>query len=73
MPPFSFAPACLPSYCSGYRGFYIINWIYRFLTERHYRQWLVWVSGVVQTLIYADFFYFYLQAWKSNKRLQLPA
>lgn len=35
--------------CRTYRGFYIINWVYRFFTEPHYRQWLVWISGVVQT------------------------
>lgn len=56
-----------------YRGLYIINWIYRYATERHYRQWIVWISGVVQTALYLDFFYYYSLAWKSNKRLQLPA
>lgn len=56
-----------------YRGFYILNWIYRYFTEPRYRQWIVWISGVIQTALYADFFYYYLQCWKSNKRLQLPA
>ena len=62
-----------PPNCSAYRGLYILNWIYRFSTERHYRQWIVWVSGVVQTLLYADFFYYYALCWKANKRLSLPA
>ncbi|KAI7846116.1 hypothetical protein COHA_000377 [Chlorella ohadii] len=57
----------------AYRGLYIINWVYRYFTEPHYRQWLVWISGVVQTALYADFFYFYVKAWKHNTRLQLPA
>ncbi|PRW59546.1 ER lumen -retaining receptor [Chlorella sorokiniana] len=57
----------------AYRGLYIVNWIYRYFTEPHYRQWLVWISGVVQTALYADFFYFYTKAWKHNTRLQLPA
>ncbi len=39
--------------CSAYRGLYIINWVYRYFTEPHYRQWLVWISGVVQTALYA--------------------
>jgi hypothetical protein len=26
--------------CRSYRGLYILNWIYRFFTEKHYRQWL---------------------------------
>lgn len=56
-----------------YRGFYILNWIYRYFTETRYRQWLVWISGVVQTLLYVDFFYYYLMCWKNNKKLQLPA
>lgn len=57
----------------AYRGLYIINWMYRYFTEPRYRQWLVWISGVVQTALYADFFYFYVKAWKQNTRLQLPA
>lgn len=56
-----------------YRGLYIINWIYRYFTEPNYRQWIAWISGFVQTLLYADFFYYYYICWKSNKRLQLPA
>lgn len=116
--------------------------MYRYFTEPRYRQWLVWISGVVQTALYAgalrwgrggageglqmlgqawlvggrcgamklalgcyrsaavvcwswvhcccsvvalglptcsptpppaDFFYFYVKAWKHNTRLQLPA
>jgi len=56
-----------------YRGLYILNWIWRYVTEPGYRQWLVWTSGVVQTLLYADFFYYYLACWKNNKRLHLPS
>ena len=56
-----------------YRGLYILNWVWRYFTEPGYRQWLVWTSGVVQTLLYADFFYYYLECWKSNKRLHLPS
>ncbi|OMO95819.1 hypothetical protein COLO4_15661 [Corchorus olitorius] len=32
-----------------------------------------WISGLVQTLLYADFFYYYFESWKKNKKLQLPA
>jgi ER lumen protein retaining receptor len=56
-----------------YRGLYIINWIYRYFTETRYRQWIVWTSGVLQTALYADFFYYYFLCWKNNKKLQLPA
>ncbi|CAI5949075.1 unnamed protein product [Closterium sp. NIES-64] len=33
----------------------------------------VWISGLVQTALYADFFYYYIISWKNNKRLSLPA
>mmetsp|Transcript_32565 Transcript_32565/g.70311 ORF Transcript_32565/g.70311 Transcript_32565/m.70311 type:complete len:216 (-) Transcript_32565:143-790(-) len=56
-----------------YRGFYILNWVYRYMTEPGYSAWIVWLSGLVQTALYADFFYYYLQAWKQSKKLQLPA
>lgn len=98
-----------------YRGLYILNWIYRYFTEKHYRQWLgehsepcmprsdsavpqhirvlpsslnndplmvicavvcactVWICGVVQTVIYCDFFYYYLLSWRNNEKLALPA
>eukprot|EP00475_Leptophrys_vorax_P019883 TRINITY_DN27223_c0_g1_i1.p1 TRINITY_DN27223_c0_g1~~TRINITY_DN27223_c0_g1_i1.p1 ORF type:complete len:217 (-),score=22.42 TRINITY_DN27223_c0_g1_i1:205-855(-) len=60
-------------FLGAYRGLYILNWIYRYLTEHNYRQWIVWVSGLVQTALYADFFYYYIISWKNNQRLSLPA
>mmetsp|Transcript_26143 Transcript_26143/g.38409 ORF Transcript_26143/g.38409 Transcript_26143/m.38409 type:complete len:228 (-) Transcript_26143:91-774(-) len=60
-------------FCVGsYRGLYILNWVYRFATEPHYWQPLVWVSGVVQTMLYADFFYYYWLALKEGSKFQLP-
>jgi len=56
-----------------YRGLYILNWVWRYFTEPGYRQWLVWTSGVVQTALYGDFFYYYLHAWNTNQRLHLPS
>jgi ER lumen protein retaining receptor len=57
----------------SYRALYILNWIYRFLTEPHYKQWIVWISGIVQTILYIDFFYYYIKSWKNNEKLSLPA
>ncbi|KAF5465015.1 hypothetical protein F2P56_015049 [Juglans regia] len=58
----------------AYRALYILNWIYRYFTEKHYYvQWITWISGLIQTLLYADFFYYYFQSWKNNERLHLPA
>lgn len=55
-----------------YRAFYIINWIDRWLMDSHRTEPIVWVSGVVQTAIYLDFFYYYYQARKRGQALQLP-
>ncbi|KAJ0035039.1 hypothetical protein Pint_25440 [Pistacia integerrima] len=57
----------------AYRALYILNWIYRYLTEPHYVHWITWIAGLVQTLLYADFFYYYFQSWKKNEKLHLPA
>ncbi|KAG1659893.1 hypothetical protein FOA52_006599 [Chlamydomonas sp. UWO 241] len=57
----------------SYRALYILNWITRYATETHYKhEYIVWVSGVVQTIIFADFFYYYLTSWRNNKKLVLP-
>uniref|UniRef100_A0A915Q6T2 ER lumen protein-retaining receptor n=1 Tax=Setaria digitata TaxID=48799 RepID=A0A915Q6T2_9BILA len=42
-----------------YRAFYLLNWIYRFYTEKFFDPIAV-VAGVVQTVLYADFFYLYV-------------
>lgn len=116
----------------AYRGFYLINWVYRFLTENHYRQWIsewnifsvwciqlvyplksrfagnlrgyhfiwnsdvsawknnlvcalvlhfiwayiswfaAWIAGIVQTALYADFFYYYLKRYNCIPRPSHP-
>lgn len=33
----------------------------------------VWLAGVLQTGLYADFFYYYFKSWKRNEKLKLPA
>jgi len=52
----------------GYRAMYLLNWLYRFLTEDNYRAWIVWIAGVVQTAIYCDFFYYYIVAFLQGKK-----
>jgi len=56
----------------GYRALYLLNWIYRFATEDGYRDWIVWISGAVQTGIYMDFFYYYLKAAQAGTIMSLP-
>lgn len=35
--------------------------------------WIVWLSGIVQTAIYGDFFYYYYLSWSHNRKLTLPS
>jgi len=50
--------------CLGsYRAMYILNWIYRSYTQPGYQHnWITSICGVVQTLIYVDFFHQYCKA-----------
>ncbi|CAH0563563.1 unnamed protein product [Brassicogethes aeneus] len=56
----------------SYRALYIFNWIYRYATESHY-DLIAIVAGVVQTVLYCDFFYLYVTKVLHGKKLQLPA
>ncbi|OAY44581.1 ER lumen protein-retaining receptor B isoform X2 [Manihot esculenta] len=55
-----------------YRALYIINWIYRFFAERITFRWIPWISGLIQTALFADFFYYYIKSWKTQEQLKLP-
>ncbi|PIN23499.1 ER lumen protein retaining receptor [Handroanthus impetiginosus] len=57
----------------AYRALYLLNWIYRFFMEKAQARWISWISGLVQTALYADFFYYYIKSWKNNEKLKLPA
>lgn len=49
-------------FMGAYRALYILNWIYRAQTEPHYKHhFVVYFCGVLQTLLYADFFYYYVK------------
>lgn len=56
----------------SYRGLYLINWIWRYMTENHYDLIAVF-AGVIQTILYCDFFYLYITKVMKGKKLQLPA
>ncbi|KIH63558.1 ER lumen protein retaining receptor [Ancylostoma duodenale] len=43
----------------SYRALYIVNWIFRYYTENFFDPIAV-VAGIVQTVLYADFFYLYV-------------
>ncbi|GLH02935.1 ER lumen protein-retaining receptor [Gryllus bimaculatus] len=56
----------------SYRALYLLNWIYRYYFEDHY-DLIAIVAGVVQTVLYCDFFYLYITKVLKGKKLQLPA
>lgn len=60
-------------FMGAYRFLYILNWIYRANYERGYQHhWVVYFCGVLQTLLYADFFYYYLKAKANGSKFSLP-
>jgi ER lumen protein retaining receptor len=44
-----------------YRALYILNWIWRFFTDSlpHRLEPVAILAGVMQTILYSDFFYLY--------------
>merc|ERR1712243_514468 len=56
----------------SYRALYILNWIYRFYFESFY-DIIAIVAGVVQTVLYCDFFYLYVTKVMAGKKIVLPA
>jgi ER lumen protein retaining receptor len=56
----------------SYRALYILNWIYRYVAENHY-DLIAIIAGIVQTILYCDFFYLYITKVLKGKKLQLPA
>lgn len=58
----------------AYRLLYLCNWIYRAATEMYYHhQWIVWISGLVQTALYVDFFYYYALSKYHGAKMMLPS
>ncbi|KAL4866416.1 hypothetical protein BDV12DRAFT_199242 [Aspergillus spectabilis] len=54
-----------------YRALYIPNWIYRYFAEGHFQPVPV-LAGVIQTLLYSDFFYIYYTKIMKGKKFSLP-
>ncbi|RXH95363.1 hypothetical protein DVH24_025047 [Malus domestica] len=48
----------------AYRSLYLVNWIYRFFTDLHRVRWI----RLVQTALYADFFYYYIKSIIRSRR-----
>ena len=54
-----------------YRFFYICNWI-RKAVVKHKTQYVVWTTGIIQTILYADFIYYYIVAFVKGSKYKLP-
>jgi ER lumen protein retaining receptor len=51
----------------GYRALYLLNWIERYWLEG-YTPYNAWLAGLIQTALYADFFYIYVKkVWKAAR------
>jgi len=49
-----------------YKILYIMNWIYRLRLDGHNTQIIVWIGGIFQSVLYADFFYLYYKSKQKN-------
>ncbi|KAK0388155.1 hypothetical protein NLU13_4400 [Sarocladium strictum] len=57
----------------SYRALYIPNWIYRHFTEPNKSlDWQAVVAGIIQTVLYSDFFYVYYTKVLKGKKFKLP-
>lgn len=54
-----------------YRGLYIPNWIYRYFTENKL-DYVAVLAGILQTVVYSDFFYIYYTKVMQGKSFELP-
>merc|ERR1740117_2069181 len=50
----------------------VLTWVWRYMTQEGYSDWIVWVSGIVQTILYLDFFYYYIKCKLDGSKLALP-
>ncbi|KAK7977009.1 ER lumen protein retaining receptor [Apiospora saccharicola] len=56
-----------------YRALYIPNWVWRYFTEpKHHVDWIALVAGIVQTVLYSDFFWIYYTKVMKGRKFKLP-
>jgi len=56
----------------SYRALYLLNWIYRYFAEDYY-DLITIIAGIVQTVLYCDFFYLYITRVIKGRSFRLPA
>ena len=58
--------------CLGsYRALYLLNWVYRYLFSRP-PETVVVLAGILQTVLYSDFFYIYYKRVFTGRAFKLP-
>lgn len=56
-----------------YRALYIPNWIYRYVMEpKHKVDYIAIIAGIVQTILYSDFFWIYYNKVLKGQKFKLP-
>lgn len=61
-------------FMGAYRFLYILNWIWRSYHEPYYQHhFVVYFCGVLQTLLYVDFFYYYFKSKSKGGKFTLPS
>lgn len=55
----------------SYRALYLLNWVYRYYMEGFF-DLIAIVAGVVQTVLYCDFFYLYITRGKRSFTMSMP-
>lgn len=59
-------------FMSIYRLFYLINWVYKMVTDTGRTPKVVWITGILQTVVYSDFIYMYLKTKVTGTDFELP-
>lgn len=54
-----------------YKLLYICNWIRKAIVKNK-TDYIVWTTGIIQTLLYADFIYYYIMAFTNGSKFKLP-
>jgi ER lumen protein retaining receptor len=55
-----------------YRLLYIPNWIWRYFTDTKRLEWVAVVAGIIQSVLYSDFFWVYYNSVLQGKKFKLP-
>ncbi|CAN6645791.1 ER lumen protein-retaining receptor [Trichomonascus vanleenenianus] len=55
----------------AYRFLYVFNWIYKWVSHTNF-DYLALVAGIIQTVLYSDFFYIYYTKVMKGQKFELP-